>query len=55
LKTVKVKKIKDPDAIPRIYLDRNDSRIKKALMDGIAVPGAELVEEQVAAQKVYAF
>lgn len=53
LKTIKVLKITDPDAIPRIYLDRNDARVKKALLDGIAVPGAELVEEQVAAQKGY--
>ena len=49
MRTVKVLRITDRDAIPRIYLDINEARIRAAIASGIYVPGAEMVEEMVAA------
>lgn len=51
LRVVKVLRINDPAAIPRSFMDINEARVRKALLDGIAVPGAELVEETDVAQK----
>lgn len=51
LRTIKVLKITDPAAIPMSYRDINEARVRKALLDGIAVPGAELVEETDVAQR----
>ena len=50
IKTRKIKKLRiiDIKLIPREYLLPNEAKIKEDLLNNIAIPGAEMYEEEIA-------
>jgi hypothetical protein len=50
-KTLKKLNIIDESKLPRIYLIPNERKIKEALINGIEVPGAEIINEKIVAKR----